>query len=112
MGALKGLLSEVFKLQHVPMVQVSFGEHEQMAHVCQSFVRVQDDAGLLRSTLTDLLQLGQEGSAQFVTSCEASRPRGPPFGKQPVSLRKRPAAASQEATLKKRPAASVATGKR
>jgi len=114
---LKGLLHGAFSQHGAKLLEVSFGPYEHMAHVCVSFVRVQDDAGLYRAALTDLLRLGPVAYRELLASAEA-RLHGKGFLKPastpaPISGRrlalKRPAAAQNSrsvalkaAVLKKR----------
>eukprot|EP00419_Tripos_fusus_P019717 CAMPEP_0172747510 /NCGR_PEP_ID=MMETSP1074-20121228/142929_1 /TAXON_ID=2916 /ORGANISM="Ceratium fusus, Strain PA161109" /LENGTH=386 /DNA_ID=CAMNT_0013579047 /DNA_START=50 /DNA_END=1207 /DNA_ORIENTATION=- len=56
--SIKALVIDIFQEHSIPLVKVCLGPHEQMAHACVAYLRLQEDAGLLRATIMDLLRLG------------------------------------------------------
>lgn len=59
------------------LAEVCLGPVEQMAHACVAYLRIQEDAGLLRSAVADLVRVGARGYAQFARTVEeASRRAG------------------------------------
>ncbi|CAE6945507.1 unnamed protein product [Symbiodinium natans] len=54
----KECLQEIFCALAIPLLEVRLGPHEEMAHACLAHLRLQDDAGLLKAAVTDLLRLG------------------------------------------------------
>lgn len=64
---LKVLLQKVFSSHGAPLLEISLGSYEHMAHVCVSYIRVQDDAGRYKATLTDLLRLGPKHYAEVLS---------------------------------------------
>lgn len=68
----KATVQEVFGSQGVAIVEASLGPHEQMAHACVAHLRLQDDAGLLRAAITDLLHLGRFRYKSLLRATEAT----------------------------------------
>ncbi|CAK9103135.1 unnamed protein product [Durusdinium trenchii] len=68
----KATVQAVFGSQGVAIVEASLGPHEQMAHACVAHLRLQDDAGLLRAAITDLLHLGRFRYKSLLRATEAT----------------------------------------
>ncbi|CAE6972459.1 ASB2, partial [Symbiodinium sp. CCMP2456] len=66
----KACLQDVFGTLAVPLLKVRLGPEEEMAHACLAYLRLQDDAGLLKAAVTDLLRLGPSRYASLVASSE------------------------------------------
>eukprot|EP00439_Symbiodinium_sp_Y106_P066625 s1379_g10.t2 len=66
----KACLQDVFGTLAVPLLKVRLGPEEEMAHACLAYLRLQEDAGLLKAAVTDLLRLGPSGYGSLIASSE------------------------------------------
>lgn len=70
--AIKEQVQLTFSAQSVPLLEVSLGPYEEMAHACVAFLRLQEDAGRLKAAVTDLHQLGHAGYKRLADDIEAA----------------------------------------
>lgn len=70
--SIKALVRDVFQEHSIPLVKVCLGPHEQMAHACVAYLRLQEDAGLFRAAVMDLLRLGSLRYEEFFTALDAA----------------------------------------
>merc|ERR1712008_381345 len=70
--SIKALVRDVFREHSIPLVKVCLGPHEQMAHACVAYLRLQEDAGLLRAAVMDLLRLGSLRYGEFFDALDAA----------------------------------------
>ncbi|CAJ1367792.1 unnamed protein product [Effrenium voratum] len=68
-------VQQSFESQGITLLQVSLGPHEEVAHACVAYLRLEDDAGRLRAALTDLLLLGRAGYESMGRQAEATMRR-------------------------------------
>eukprot|EP00434_Breviolum_minutum_P030718 symbB.v1.2.027167.t1/scaffold2696.1/size85535/12 len=68
----KAAVQQAFCCQGVPLLEVSLGPQEQMAHACVAHLRLQNDAGLLRAAVSDLLHLGRPKYEYLLRATEAA----------------------------------------
>ncbi|CAJ1367790.1 unnamed protein product [Effrenium voratum] len=73
--AFKAAVQQSFESQGITLLQVSLGPHEEVAHACVAYLRLEDDAGRLRAALTDLLLLGRAGYESMGRQAEATMRR-------------------------------------
>mmetsp|Transcript_102642 Transcript_102642/g.299423 ORF Transcript_102642/g.299423 Transcript_102642/m.299423 type:complete len:368 (+) Transcript_102642:72-1175(+) len=72
----KELVRTAFASHGTPLLEASLGPREQMAHACVAFLRLQEDAGLLRAAAVDLLRLGRGGYAKLLGRVETALAKG------------------------------------
>lgn len=66
----KAALREGFEVCQIPLLEVSLGQAEQMAHACVAHLRIQDDNKLFRSAVLDLWRLGTAGYEDLVSQVD------------------------------------------
>jgi len=70
--SIKALVQSVFQEHSIPLVKICLGPSEQMAHACVAYLRLQEDAGLLRAVVIDLLRLGNQRYGQLLDALDAA----------------------------------------
>lgn len=84
--AVKEILRESFENAKVPLLEVCLGPEEEMAHACVAFLRLQDDAGLYRAALVDLLRLGPAAYHKLLEVMEAAARGRAGYWTPPIAL--------------------------
>lgn len=68
----KTVIREVFFAAGVPLLEACLGPREEMAHACVAFLRLQEDAGLFKAAMVDLLRTGKKGYQVLMDRVEAA----------------------------------------
>jgi len=68
------VLRSTFEACNVPLLEITVGEQQQMAHVCIGYLRVEDQSGRYKAALTDLFRLGPKRYAEYMAAVAATLP--------------------------------------
>lgn len=68
----KALIQAAFAVERIPLLKVSLGPDEQMAHVCVAHIRIAESTGSYKAAVVDLHRLGPEKYAKLLRIGDAA----------------------------------------